>query len=382
MGEETKVSMDTQETSAETPSEGQEQGTATAEPTTTTIPEEGSGVRDDVTLKPLFEEPVSESELRGEVEDEATAAEEGESSETEKTGSSPPEDEEGTQKAAGGDDDEKGTSEGESEAGIEARSEEKPPLGYVPIAALHEERRKRKELAAKVDELLTRFSDSPEESDSDGGTADVDENFKVLTDEEFDALVEEDPQEAIRYQARLRQYEAKQRAQEEHRRRAEEIVRSSIGAVIEAIPDYYNEDGKTARELAAFAAEHGFSGDMADWMTDPRTLIIPPNAEPPMLLGEGAASLLKMIHALHEKSAKANPEKVRAELEEEITKEVTAKVTKELLEKFKKDPAGTFRDIGEIPGSGDDIPPAATGLITEEQFARMSEEERRVLLGG
>ena len=344
--------------------------------------------------EPLFdEEPVvTEDDLKGvekpEKPEESSSSEDDDKSsgtEKEKTATSQPKDDE-TQGTA---DDESRSEEKSPEAKADDEgtgSTKKPPAGYVPLAALHEERSRRKELAEEIRELRQQVTEltsgkrkGAEDGDGSGSNVVDDmEGFKVLSDEEFDELVEEDPQEALRYQSRLRRYEQAQRAEEERRRQLDDLVKTSVQAVAEAIPGFYEDDGEVAEKLSAFASQHGFGGAFSAYMTDPRTLVMPPGADEPVLLGEGAANLLKMIHSLHQAVGTADPEKLRAEVE----KEVTAKVTKELMEKFKKDPTGvSFRDIGEIPGAGDKTPPVS-GPLTEAEYARMSADERRAVLGG
>ena len=118
-------------------------------------------------------------------------------------------------------------------------------------------------------------------------------------------------------------------------------------------------------------------------MTNPATVVIPAGTDKQILLSNGAASLIEMLHKIHTSSAEGkNSEEVRAEIRKEETEKIKAEVTKDLLTKLKPEHVPSeYRSIEELPGS-QDAPVASTKQYTEDEFARLSEADQERLLGG
>ena len=223
---------------------------------------------------------------------------------------------------------------------------EKESEGYVPHAALHEtrellkeEKAARKDLEDKVDQLAAEKAE-PEMPDG----------FKVLTDEELDELIEDDPQEALRYQFKFKAYNEKkakaEEAMENQQRQAENFVMNTVDRIEKAVPGLYDEDNSIGKDLADFAIKSGFKDEaFLEVMTNPATVVIPAGSKTPYLLSNGAASLIEMLHNLHKgKGASSSQE----------------------------------GSGGKISTGG----PVDTKELTEAEFAGLSEAERKKLLGG
>ncbi len=174
--------------------------------------------------------------------------------------------------------------------------------GYAPHAALHEtremlkeEKAARKDLEDKVDKLAAEKAE-PEPEMPDG--------FKVLTDLEFDELVDDDPQEALRYQVKLQKYEKQQaEAKKEmgaRQAQIDQVINQTVERIEKAVPGLYDEDNSISKDLADFAINSGFKDEnYLEVMTNPSTIIIPAGTNNPYLLGDGAASLIELLHNLH-----------------------------------------------------------------------------------
>ncbi|MCK9431593.1 MAG: hypothetical protein M0R00_01380 [Candidatus Omnitrophica bacterium] len=254
----------------------------------------------------------------------------------------------------------------------------KPPPGFVPKGALHEEREKRKELQATIDDLRKQLEGKPEEQDkSIAKTLGLPEDFKILTDEEEDALMEEDLFAYQKYQRNLRKYERgtfesskKEQVAAEINRRATTLIEGAVRRMEASVPGIHEPESEINKSLTEFALSNGFDNEYLNVMTDPKTLILPAGAKQPVYLGDGAASLVELIN---------NTFNSKATIEAKLTKEITEKVTAELMKKFKS-PGQTHKSLGDAPGSMSiDV---TGGKYTEKDFAKMSEDEQRIALGG
>ena len=304
-----------------------------------------------VGFESLFEESVSDAELMGE---------EAESETKEETVSSPPKDEK-----------EPETEPETKEDPPDDEGQEKPPKGFVPIQALHQERTQRQVLAQQLQQLQAQL-DAAKTAKPEAEAQDTDSDFKVLSESEFNELLEEDPVEAIKYDRKLRSWETRQ-AEEANAAKAEQsIIDRSISMMVDTVPGLYDEGNDTNEQLTNFAAEHGFTDlNGLSIVTDPRTRVIPANGGKPQLLGETAAHFVTLLNDLFQSTKNGDK-----------TKDSTlkAEATKELLSKLKQSPAGQHVSLGDIPG-GDTIDVTA-GPMTEAQYAKMSAEDKRRYLGG
>ena len=352
----------------------------------------------------LSAETVGAKSLFGEVaptEAELTGLEEGESSETKEAKAEPGTKEEkaaesqpkGDKKAEPAKTDKKAEDakalEAKAEADAKAEAEKKPepkdvkpPEGYVPHAALHEERIKRQELADELrglQEKVSKMEQEPEE-----------EAFKILSDEEFDELAEEDPVEAVKYERalnkHLREQEAKKvEADARQKRHGQDnlVVKQSFERMEKAVPGIHEEGNTINQDLSQFAIDNGFEPDFLQAMTAPGTLILPPGAKSAVLLGNGAAGLVEMIAKLRGVSETSDPAKIRAEVKTEVEKELRESITKELITKFKQGSIGSeaFESIGDVPGASGDAPVLFSGNLDEKRYANMTPKERERALG-
>lgn len=273
------------------------------------------------------------------------------------------------------------------------KTEIKPPEGYVPHAALHEtremlkeEKAERKVLEAKVDQLLAEKAEVELEPKMPDG-------FKVLTDEELDELIDDDPQEAQRYQAKLQRYESKKatakQVMREQRRETESVVMTTVDRIEKAVPGIYDEEKSIGKDLADFAIKSGFKDEsFLEVMTNPATIVIPAGTDKRVLLSNGAASLIEMLHKIHTSSAEGEAEevdieKIREEIRAEEKVALTASITKDLLAKLKPEHVPSeYRSIEELPAGSQEALTASTKQYTEVEWANLSEEDQVRLLGG
>ena len=342
----------------------------------------------DSNLEPLFEdETVSDDELMGKdpEEDEKPKGESAASPEPKGDESKEPEKEP----------DEKSGEEQDEEPGEGEKSEKDedapdytspPPKGYVPLPALQNERKAAEELRKALNsaeesknELLAEIEalKHTPESDPEWFT-----NFKVLSVDEFEEMVDEDPDEASKYQYRLNEYnkirEAKNQtvlAERQRRDREQQIIERSVKAIQDAVPGLYGEGNEKIMDaFVKTAVDAGFDEQYLNVMSRPDTLIIPPGGKVPVPLGAGAVSLTKLIDALYKASNVRS--KIEAELRPELEKEITAK----LMEKLKIKSTDEFKSITSVPGSGGE--PGGVAELSEADLAKLSDADQERYLAG
>lgn len=322
----------------------------------------------------LFEDEPrpSEAELKGEQEA-PTEEPEGKPQETE---SKPPDSEAKGEKAE----------EKKEEEKKEEPAEQKPPEGYVPKQALSEARGQMKALKEQLASLQAENASlkaAPAPAPMDESEF---KDFKVLSKSEFNDLLDEDPAEAVRYQARLIEYkdfkkskEAAETAKAQAQHELQNKVNEWTAKIAEIVPGIYDDNSEVGKKLAVFAEEHGFT-DAAylEAMTDPRTMIIPHGQNQTFLMGPGAANFLKLLSTAHKKISDADPDKLRQKFIDEETPKIVERVTKELTAKLKGAKAVEFKSLSRVPGGGEQID--SVGPLTEEQWAKLNPEEREKLL--
>jgi hypothetical protein len=275
---------------------------------------------------------------------------------------------------------------------------QKPPKGYVPIAALHEVRGEVKYLKEQIQEL-SKAKPSPAESKPEAKKSAVPEGFEVLTDKAFTELADEDPKEALLYMKNLGVYQEekrqaeleeqrnllKQRDESANKEKMQQIFADTEKKMEEFVPGLFDENSTASKELATFANDLGFTDDMY-YLTNPETQIILPGETEPLLLGEQAASIIQTLatarNKINELSVKSADE---TKLREEITKEVEADLRKtieaELLAKFKTGPDETaFRSLTSVPSS--ESPEFADKVLTMADYNKLSPEEQEAYLAG
>lgn len=319
-------------------------------------------------IAPIFDdEKVTEAQLKGEEDpqDGKTAESESKGTET-KEGAA-------DDKEKSSDDGKEGEKETEESKDAEAEPEtpktKVPPKGYVPIQALKEARETIKKKNAKIAEL------EAQEKKEDG------KEFKLLSEQEFLELQRNDPDEAQLYIFREQRYREKEKLQQEVQADEERLEQYHENRSIQAVetvqkefPDYYNPESGAMKKMAEFAISQGFDPEMLNYMTMPKTLILPPGGEAPITLGEGAASLIRLIG----KTMALDPEAVKADTIAELEKTITEKIKKELGEKLNNE-TGSFTSIADVGGEQTDVG-KKTKVMSEAQWANLTEEQQEALL--
>ena len=353
-----------------------------------TIEAQGKAEGESVEFESLFDsEEVSEAELRGEEETETKDSQESEDSQSETkkedTASSPSKDEKKS------DEEVEGSDKKAAAKADEAKDEQgKPPKGFVPIQALHQERGQRQILTQEVQDLRSELealkSGKTVIQETEGAEQSPEETFEVLSEEAFEELLEEDPVEAMKYDRKERAHKAKLAEQAKAAQAETDIINQSLGMMATSVPGLYDKDSDVNQKLSDFAMEKGFADfDGLALVTDPRTRIVPANGGRPQLLGETAANLVIMLNTLFQEMATLGDNKVDAEaLEKAAEEKVRDKVTKDVLAKLKQPAEAEHKSLGDIPGdAGEDIA-GLGGPMSEADFAKLSEAEQRRYLGG
>lgn len=333
------------------------------------------------------EERPSEAELKGEEEEKK---EEPEKKEEGEKPQETPDQKKGEEKKAA-DSEPTGKEKAEDKKEEEKKEEpEKPPEGYVPKQALAEARGQNKALKDEIQSLkaeVATLKAKPQEKAAQVQDEAEWKDFKVLSSKEFNELLDEDPSEAVKYQAKLIEYREFQRqkddakkAQAASQQKMQDLITDWTEKIAEAVPGIYEEGSEVGSQLATFAEQHGF-GDAAylEAMTDPRTLIIPYGQDKTYLMGPGAASLLKLLSNAQKKISNADPDKLREEIIKEHRPKIVEEVTKELTSKFKDTNTG-FRSLGKVPGGGEEI--SGPRPLSEEEWAKLPPEKREQYLKG
>jgi hypothetical protein len=335
-----------------------------------------------VEFEPLFDdEKVSEEELKGTTEEntadsESKGDEGGESKQEE--GEKEPEKEDPKE------DDSEKEPEKEPEKEEASNEDKKPPAGFVPQEALHQERQKGRALRSEIQRLSAENQMLKTPKPEEGAFAD----FKVLSDQEFEALQDDDPDEAQLYLHKLNKYNAHQMKVSDQKRAAEQaqqvemqILNESVEALEAILPGVTQGKNELADKLTEFATTHGIDDGVLEVLTNPGTRVTTTKGEN-LLLAGGAVQFVDFVKSAYEALSKApNEADLRKEIEAELRPAIEAEVQKSLMEKLQNDPT-TFKSLDEVPGSGEKSTNKHTGYVTEAELARMSPEEERALLGG
>jgi hypothetical protein len=274
------------------------------------------------------------------------------------------------------------TREGESKEAV------KPPTGYVPLAALHEERGKRQAMSSRIQELeaavATLSQGKPAEEQQqqkEEGQAREEEglpqDFRVLSAKEYRDLAENDLVEAQIYLHNLNRFqkqEEKKQKEEHQRKLAQEqtqaLIQKRYTEMEQAVPGIFAEDGDVNKALTKFAADNGMDETFVSVLTDPTTRIVGEDGRV-VLLGKGAVQMLTLLNNAF-KAAKPDATK------EDLLK---AQGAAELLGKIQNTTTG-YRNIGGTPPGGLSVPNDPNRVVTEAELARMSPEEQERYLRG
>jgi len=277
--------------------------------------------------------------------------------------------------------DEKKDEEPETEK-VETKDEssKKPPKGFVPKEALAEARGEIRALKERINALEAAPKTEKQSSKQD----DTWKDFKVLSDDEYEELADDDPSEALRYMNKLRRFE-KYKAEKdreevsvkENQARMQSLIDDYANQIVEAIPGVYDEeDTSVADELVKTAEELGFDdGAYLEVMTDPRTLVIPHGQQKSYLLGPGVLGFLKVLSNAKEKmTSGVDEKKLRAEIEKELRPKIAEEELKKLTKKLKGTEKENFRSLTDVPGGGDEVE-TGTKVMDEETWARLKKKD-------
>lgn len=277
----------------------------------------------------------------------------------------------------------------EDEAKAKAEAEkEKPDEKDEQISglntALRQERKTTKQLKARVAELE---ASTTKDAEKDAEKDDEFKDFKVLSNAEYDELLDDDPDEAARYLYKFNRYQDHQRKIEQgqlekHKLQSAmtELVNDGIDAMEKIIPGITKGEAKEdAKKLTEFAIKIGFDNDVLSALTDPGTRIITRDNDG-FILSDGAAMIVSAIKSAYDASS-VNKDQIRKEVEAELRPIIEAEVQKTLIEKLQKDPESGFRSLDMGPGSGLKDTQIPSGPLSEADYARLTPKEREALLG-
>jgi len=195
----------------------------------------------------------------------------------------------------------------------------------VPLAALHEERRARQDLARKLEELQAKLDTEPRKTPAE--------------------LILEDPENAMTV---LMQEITDLRG---------EIARTNMERDINtAVPNFL----ELAPQMEELMLGRGFNEESI------RSLI-----------GASGKDAPKFFGMLAELASRPNEETMRTKLITELTPTITAAVTKDLMAKFKIVDGGV--NLEKLPGSP---PDGKLNVNTEEELAKLTPEQQQAWLSG
>lgn len=176
-------------------------------------------------------------------------------------------------------------------------------------------------------------------------------DFKELSQQEFEDLLEVDGDEALKYQYRLSRYKEHQRRQDYARSLSNDVIQDAVKEITKIVPDIHTPKPERASELARFAIDNGVDPVILNYITSPNARIHVPGKKP-ILLGKGAASVVRMLNSLHKKTSQRQPKE-------------QSKETK---------PSATANKKTALSG--------LTGLTAERHFSSLSDREQEKLLKG
>ena len=309
----------------------------------------------------FFDEAVSEAELRGETPD-------GEA--------------QGQDEPTGGD-----TSPGEDTSADGA----KPPKGFVPHAALSEERTKRKEAQQRVEQLeqeLAARKATHEQREMPEAPKDASEAARRFAEQnpQYAALVFEDSRDGELLRDKLDTYGeedaivlaktlyVERELAEQKRRESGSADAAFLGTCVREMDAMFEGglNGQQAKELIGYLQnEAGLTPDTITLLTSPNTIVIDPRTGRQSYLGGRALEVVGLFKDAHTLAAASSPERIRESIEAEVTKKVMQKINGE---------QAAFRELGDVPGHGD--APVGNIPATEDEFARLSPEQQERLLRG
>jgi hypothetical protein len=269
------------------------------------------------------------------------------------------------------------TAEGTEEKSGE-ESAAKPPAGYVPKEALSEARGEaryfKEQLTAReqvIANLQAQLNAKPAiETQAVKGEFD---NFRALSDDEFEELADDDPVAASNYAKQLVKFERHQaeKADREAKQaeRAKDLgikVNVAKTRILEILPD-----DATNAKVAKFATEMGLSPDVFI-LTDPETQVLI-NGEPTPL-NNIAANLVETLANLMNKSGSQNEMTVDM-VPDAIKEAIIAQAQESILNKVKS-PSSVKRSVSDLPS----VNRSPDGRFAGKSYGQLSPAERQAYL--
>jgi hypothetical protein len=253
---------------------------------------------------------------------------------------------------------------------------EKPPIGFVPKEALKEERTRRQALQSEIADLKAKVEELARAKEAPPVPDEFDE-FKVLTQEEYENLVDDDIVEAQKYLHKLNRYEKRQAekyqqkaTEAQHKKYYIDMLQDTKKSMEDAIPGLFDEDDPINDNLVSFAKEHGMDDGYLYLLSNPATRIVDTEGRT-YYMGQGSVGILKMIYNLYNKTSNIEPA-LRKKLTDELSVELAKKI---------KNGGSTYTSIGDLQKAGtDDFDVSKT--LSESELSKMSPEKRRKYLGG
>lgn len=279
------------------------------------------------------------------------------------------------------------------------KGDEKPPKGYVKIEALHEARDINKHLKNENARLKVQQYEAQDQAKVEPLVTEKEikefENFKPMSEEEFEDKFEDDSKAGLKYLQKLGQFHDFQRRQADTKLATERQERELSAAADElekiyattevlmedVLPGIF-DDETVKSELTKFAEDIGFTEDLF-YLTNPETRIILPGESKPLVLGEQAADILKVLVTARTKfnenaATKIDNDKLEAKIEKKLRKEIE----KELLAKFKKSgDDDSYKSIDDIPTSENENE-FRNQVLSEAELNKLTPAQQDAYLSG
>ena len=274
----------------------------------------------------------------------------------------------------------------------------------MPLKAVQEARAENKylknELLALKASMLSKplSAKEPERLVSESEEAKF-STFRKLTKAEFTAKYDDDIEAGQEYLEQLQEFvdytsraseqkrldeEAERQAEADYRTLQSTYERASAG--MEALlPGLFDEDSTVQDELAEFASSIGFEEDLF-YLTSPETRVILPGETEPVLLGEQAVDIMRVLVKAREqiKDGSVWKEKMNAAVkaaEKATEKRLRKQIEKELLSKFKDKAKDKFTSLDDISdASGEDYLDGR--ILSEAEMLKMPAEQYEKYLKG
>uniref|UniRef100_A0A6M3ILJ0 Uncharacterized protein n=1 Tax=viral metagenome TaxID=1070528 RepID=A0A6M3ILJ0_9ZZZZ len=344
------------------------------------------------------ESAPTETELMGTPPEDAKGGEK----ETEDAAKKEATEKEATEKEAA----EKVSNEEKKVAGEQKEESGGPPPGFVPTAALHEERTKRQRLGEEVGELRTQVAElmealkerTPEKKSAAEGT--VDDAVSAFTKKvaEVEEVFEDDPMGSTKKFAELLKEipallksvkedgkkevgAAKEEAADKEK--VSKAVSRSLELMESLVPGIFDTAKDVNLSLTKFAYDQGITREFLPLITDPGTKIVAADGKS-FMVGDNAAYIVSILKtALEGKGSEEVKKIVLAENESKWKEEIRAAVTKELMAKMGKS-GESFKSVLEIPGESPKQKELSSQgrVLTEAEYAKLPVSEKQKYLMG